>query len=88
MLKARIPLPPKQADGFYTSPEWRKLIASIKAERGERCEDTGPHSGRLMGDHIIEVKDGGAKLDRRNIMLRCAGCHNRKTARVKRERML
>jgi len=29
------------------------------------------------------VKDGGARLDPSNIMLRCAACHNRKTHREK-----
>ena len=34
---------------------------------------------RVFGDHIIELKDGGALLDGRNVMLRCGSCHTRKT---------
>lgn len=78
--------PPKVAAPFYLSPEWRRLASSVKAERGYACEECGrdmraaPRA--LHADHVIEVKDGGAALDRNNIMLRCQPCHNRKTAKV------
>jgi 5-methylcytosine-specific restriction protein A len=26
---------------------------------------------RLFGDHIVELRDGGAPLDKRNLTLRC-----------------
>jgi 5-methylcytosine-specific restriction enzyme A len=85
-LTSRVPRQEKQADSFYTSPEWRALIAAIKEQRGNQCADVGPHSGRILGDHIVEIKDGGALLDPANIMLRCAGCHNRKTGRERAKR--
>lgn len=75
---------PKEADKFYSSPEWRHLLGSILKERGRRCEDKncknprGPWS-RIYGDHIIEIQDGGARLDRRNVLLRCPSCHTLKT---------
>ena len=80
-----VALPPKKADAFYLSPEWRGLLASIIAKRGRRCEDPScpsPHPPieRIYGDHIVELKDGGAPLDERNILLRCAVAHGRKTA--------
>jgi hypothetical protein len=76
---------PTAADGFYASSEWRSFVTEIIEERGRRCEDSAcktPHGpwGRIIGDHIREISDGGLRLDPRNIMLRCAGCHNRKTA--------
>ena len=53
---------PKLADGFYRSPEWRGLAAAVKRERGARCQRCG--SGhRVIADHVIELRDGGAPLD-------------------------
>lgn len=82
-----IALAPKTADAFYLSPEWRSLMASIIAERGRRCEDCGRTGTRIFGDHIIEIKDGGPPLDRRNIRCRCGSCHSRKTAEERAKRM-
>jgi hypothetical protein len=90
----RVRPPPKVAAPFYSTPEWRQLLANIIRERGRRCEDpkhdpAQPRGGRqIYGDHVIELKDGGAALDPRNVMLRCASCHGRKTvaARAKRAR--
>ncbi len=79
--------PPKVADSFYTSREWRELIASIKTERGPTCQRCGRKYVRLFGDHTVELKDGGAKLDRRNVVLMCGSCHTAKTARARAERM-
>jgi 5-methylcytosine-specific restriction protein A len=76
----------KQAAPFYLSPEWKALMRHLIGVRGRRCEDpehdrAKPREGvRIYGDHVIEVKDGGALLDPANIMLRCAPCHGRKTA--------
>jgi len=76
----------KAANPFYLSKEWKALMAVIIEARGRRCEDPAhdramPRDGvRLYGDHIVELADGGAKLDPANIMLRCAPCHGRKTA--------
>jgi 5-methylcytosine-specific restriction endonuclease McrA len=87
------PYPKKKAEPFYASPEWRELISAIIAERDHRCEDPkcttpgGQTGGWIIGDHIVELKDGGEPLDRRNIMLRCAECHARKTARSRSDRM-
>lgn len=79
--------PPKRAEAFYLSREWRTLIASIIAKRGRRCEECGTSGGIIYGDHIIELKDGGAPLDEANIMLRCPACHGRKTAAERTRRL-
>lgn len=73
---------PKVADSFYSSTEWRSLMRDIYARRGRWCEDCGAggRGVRLYGDHIKEIRDGGAKLDPMNVRIRCAKCHGRKTA--------
>lgn len=78
----------KVALPFYKSAEWRALIAAIIAKRGRKCEAKGcGKRGFVIGDHITEIKDGGATLDARNIMLMCPACHGRKTQQRKRERL-
>jgi len=84
--------PPKRADPFYLSREWRALIAAIIHDRGRRCEDPlckyPSRAGiRLFGDHIVELRDGGAPLDPANVMLRCGSCHTRKTGEHRALRM-
>jgi 5-methylcytosine-specific restriction protein A len=92
-LDTRVVKPaPKMADPFYLSPEWRALMGAIIAERGRRCEDplhNGLHerSPRVFGDHIVELKDGGAPLDPANVLLRCGACHTRKTIAARAVRM-
>lgn len=79
----------KQASPFYLSPEWKALMAEITRTRGRSCEDSEhdpalPRAGvRVYGDHIVEIIDGGAMLDPMNVLLRCAPCHGRKTARAR-----
>jgi hypothetical protein len=83
---------PKQRDPFYGSAEWKKLIASIVEERGRRCQQCGrTHDAdgqpiRVFGDHELELKDGGAALDRSNIKLLCGSCHTAKTIAARAER--
>lgn len=88
MLKApppRLTTPPKIVENFYASREWRDLIASIKWERGNRCARCGA-GGRIIGDHIVERRDGGAELDRNNIELLCMPHHSAKTAAARKAR--
>lgn len=86
------PPAPKTADSFYRSQEWRDLLDQIIAERGRRCEDpkhdaSRPREGiRIFGDHIVEIRDGGAMLEPCNVMLRCGSCHSRKTAEMRARR--
>lgn len=88
-----VKLPPKTAEPFYLSPEWRKLMDEIIAERGRRCEDpqcdgkTHRPGMRVFGDHVVELRDGGQPLDKRNIMLRCGASHTKKTLAERAKRM-
>lgn len=83
--------PVKVAEPFYSSKAWLALMARIKSQRGERCQDPRCHDPdrkqRVVGDHIIELKDGGAPLDESNLMLRCWPCHTRKTNEARAARM-
>lgn len=71
---------------FYGSAAWKALVCKIVKERSRRCQDINcrtPHRGqgqRIYADHVIELRDGGAPLDARNLLLRCAACHGRKSA--------
>lgn len=95
--RTKVRLPEKKAEPFYLSPEWRALMEAIIVERfGDRaharCEDPEcrtPHRRgiRIFGDHIRERKDGGALLDKGNILCRCGSCHTRKTASERAKRL-
>jgi hypothetical protein len=84
---ARLPSEGGKNAAVYQSPEWRAFVGEIKRERGCRCEDCGETEGRIQGDHIIEIEDGGAVFDKANVRLRCTPCANPKTARERRARM-
>lgn len=88
---SRVKAPEHRALPFYLTKEWRDLIEAIIKERGRRCEMVGCTNSnlagrRVFGDHVIEIQDGGAKLDRRNIMLLCGSCHTKKTNRERAKR--
>ena len=65
---------------FYGSAEWKALRKAVIAERGKRCQRCSKQGGRVYLDHVVELRDGGAKLDRANVQVLCAGCHTAKTA--------
>jgi 5-methylcytosine-specific restriction enzyme A len=75
----------KTADPLYLSLEWRALVARIMAARGRRCEKCGRTHDRqgepirIFGDHVKELKDGGALLDPSNVQLLCGSCHQIKS---------
>ena len=87
--------PPKQADAHYLTPEhqaWRaEVIRRANGrcqhidDRGKRCFKTVPHV-RLFADHIVEIKDGGARLDVNNGQALCGSHHTLKTAAERRRR--
>jgi hypothetical protein len=92
----KVRQPEKRADPFYLSPEWRAFMDALIVERfgsreNARCEDpTCLHPSRrgirIFGDHVRELRDGGAALDRRNVVCRCGSCHTRVTAERRRLR--
>ncbi|UMM63108.1 HNH endonuclease [Aristophania vespae] len=86
-ISPAIAVLPKTADSFYQSKEWRSLVVTIIRKRGRICEKCGRSNCRLFADHIIEIKDGGPKLDQRNIQLLCGSCHTLKTNQARAHRM-
>lgn len=86
-LKPRVPTadvrrvrpPPKIAEPFYSSADWLALRDRVRAEAGGRCQRPGCSERGLYVDHIVEIKDGGARLDRQNCELLCAAHHQVKT---------
>lgn len=87
-LDTRSAKPPvKQTDRFYVSADWRALVQILRSARGDRCEVCGRTNVRMFADHVVELQDGGAALDIRNLMLKCGSCHSRKTAAERARRM-
>lgn len=87
MLKPRIPTadtrrvkpPPKVGDSFYSSPEWIALRDLVRREAKGKCETPGCTRPGYIVDHIIEIRDGGAPLDRNNVWYQCQPHHVTKT---------
>ena len=82
----------KVADPLYGAAVWVALRQRLLRERGAHCESplcTSPHRGAdgvIYADHIVELADGGAPLDERNVQLLCRSCHKIKTAYTRGER--
>lgn len=85
-LPPRVGSLTKKAASIYLTPEWRALVAQVKRERGCWCARCGS-TKRVIGDHIHELRDGGAPFDPANIELLCQACHNGKTAAARAARV-
>jgi len=75
----------------YLTPEhkaWRRAV--LERDRftcqAVGCGANGPGI-RLFADHVVEIQDGGAKLDVNNGMCLCSACHAAKTAKCRKERL-
>lgn len=79
----------KLVDPFYNSPEYRAWAAEVKHRAGWRCEAQGcGRTGvRLFADHIVEIQDGGARLDPANGQCLCGTHHTAKTAAQRTRRL-
>ena len=77
----RRPVRPREkvAVPEYTTPEHRTWARGVKERAGWKCEDCGK-GGMLYADHVIEIQDGGARLDPRNGRAVCPSCHGLKSA--------
>lgn len=82
----------QKTNPFYQSAEWIALVAEVLLDRGRRCQECGRTHNidktpiRVFLDHIIELRDGGAKLDKNNLKVLCGMCHSRKTMRERAKR--
>ena len=75
-------LPPKVAEPFYSSRNGSRCATECDARPvgGARRKAAVAIERRMFVDHIVELKDGGAPLDRSNVRLLCASHHTAKTA--------
>jgi hypothetical protein len=80
---------------FYLTQEhraWREAVIRNAQRRceavdnGWRCTKAEPRH-RMFADHVVEIRDGGAKLDLANGMCLCGSHHTSKTMRARAERM-
>ena len=75
---------------FYNSRAWRRLREWHYARHPicKWCEEEGKVVAADVVDHIIEINNGGEKLDSNNLMSMCHPHHNQKTnwSRAKRRR--
>lgn len=69
--------------GFYQSKDWRVLRAAVLRESPlcVVCKAKERLIAAGVVDHVVPLKDGGARFDRDNLQPLCVSCHNRKTAR-------
>ncbi len=69
--------------GFYQSKDWRALRAAVLRESPlcVVCKAKDRLVAAGVVDHVVPLKDGGARFDRANLQPLCISCHNRKTAR-------
>src|SRR4051812_6468243 len=61
----------------YADAAWRAIRLMVLARDGHRCQIRGAKcKGRATHvDHIINVDDGGARLDPSNLRAACASCN-------------
>ena len=71
---------------FYSSPEWLALRDQVRREANGRCQRKGCGLHGRYVDHIVEIGDGGDRLNRRNCELLCASCHQIKTQQERAKR--
>jgi 5-methylcytosine-specific restriction enzyme A len=84
---ARLAAMPKQAERFYSSPEWRALVAARRRDPDYAAARARARPGeRLILDHVVERRDGGAELDPANTEWLTFGEHQRKTAEARAKR--
>jgi 5-methylcytosine-specific restriction protein A len=74
--------------GFYQSRQWRLVRAAFLREHPlcGVCSERGGLAPARVVDHVMPVKDGGARYVTTNLQALCVSCHNRKTARESAER--
>ena len=89
------PLPPKQKDHVYTTPQYQLWRIMVVDRAGGRCEYTDHHGlrcikarpeHRMYADHVKELKDDGSLLDINNGQCLCASHHELKTMAARLQR--
>lgn len=85
---SRVRVAPKVVTRFYSSPEWIALREARRkdADYREALKRRAHKGERLILDHKVEIKDGGAPLDPKNTQWLTFTEHQAKTERAKRRR--
>lgn len=85
------PPAPKQADPHYVSVEHRAWARAVIARAGGRCQWPGCNKAapehRMVADHIVELRDGGAPLALGNGQCLCVQHNTLKGAQARAARM-
>ena len=68
--------------GFYQSAAWRAVRAAFLREHPlcVQCAARGRVVAAVVVDHVVPIKDGGARFDTGNCQALCISHHNAKTA--------
>lgn len=76
----------QEADAFYYSSPWKKFRKEYLTQHPDERECSlclHPVDGRnLILDHIVGIRQGGAKLDEGNIQVLCLSCNSRKRSNI------
>src|SRR3954471_20014889 len=56
-------LPPKEADPFYSTPEWRATRQRVFRRDGYCCVIPGCGRRAVVCDHVVTRRDGGTDDD-------------------------
>lgn len=84
---SKLRQPPKSAEPFYLSVEWRRLVAARKLDPDYFDARRRAKPGeRLILDHVRERKDGGSDLDPANTEWLTMSEHQVKTAKARARR--
>jgi hypothetical protein len=79
-----VQVAPKVAEGFYSSPAWRELVRDRRRDADYHLARQRARPGeRLILDHKVERKDGGADLDPANTEWLTFSEHQAKTAKAR-----
>lgn len=86
-IAPRVRAAPKVAESFYQSPEWRRLV-ELRKRDGDYFAALARRKGkeRVILDHVVERKDGGADLDPANTQWLTNSEHQAKTAKARAQR--
>lgn len=82
----RIAAAPKIALPFYQTPEWKALRSMRMKDPDYAAAKRRARGGRVILDHIKELRDGGAALDPKNTQWLTFAEHQAKTEAEKRRR--
>jgi len=78
--------PSARAQGYDRAWERLRIWHLHRYPLCVRCGSPGTTRSPNHVDHIVELEDGGARLDPANLQTLCLPCHNRKTAEAARVR--